>query len=347
MTSTAADDDAIAHYRALLQARTDLAEAVCVTYVHGVDEDTMIRAFGGDPADTARLSLAGLYREQADYHFTAIPHAVLVTTVGDWLIGIEPNGYQGSRPEVLRAASAGGTALSVYWNVNAVNQFAYARHGRTLASFDMMFPDDREGAEPAVLDAYLDGLPFDDDTWEAGLVLAERISGVRLTAALLDGTFRRAVLRPVPQDLVPEALVGHPALDEPFVREVLAAPTVDKLPAITRYLAEMVARAAEIDDAPEVRAALAALASGVPAEPALRERVQDLADRYEKEAAANPELLRRFHAVLGIAGALDPDPATASFEVYWRAGYSLRDQDDVARKTVLGRCRSRALAPNG
>lgn len=56
------------------------------------------------------------------------------------------------------------------------------------------------------------------EAYAAGLTLAERVTGVRLTGALPGGIHRRAVPRPVPQDLVPESMIGHPALDEPCVR---------------------------------------------------------------------------------------------------------------------------------
>jgi hypothetical protein len=170
------------------------------------------------------------------------------------------------------------------------------------------------------------------------------VTGVRLTGALLDGTFRRAVVRPVPQDLVPEGVVGHPALDEPFVRAVLAAPTVDKLPGISRYLAEAMARETGLGDVPEVRAALDALRAGTPPDPALRQRVQDLAERYRQGMREGRETLDRVHAALGIAAALDPDPIRGSFEVHGAAGYALRTRDYRVQHAVLGRCRDHAVS---
>jgi len=235
----------------------------------GIDEDAMVRAFGGDPSATALRSIAELAEELAPYHYSEVPHAVLVTRVGDRLIGVEPNGFQGSRPEAARGVSG--------------------RHR------------------------------------------AERV-----------------LERAVPQDLVPESLVDHPALGEPFIREVLANPTADKLPAITRYLAGVVARDAGIDDVPEVRVALAALGTQAPSDPALRQRLFDLATSYEQTVGEGRETLVRLHAAQGIAGALGrPDPARASFEVYWHGGYSLRDGDDRIRNTVLGRCLKRAATFSG
>jgi hypothetical protein len=206
-------------------------------------------------------------------------------------------------------------------------------------------PEDRRGAAPDALGAHLDDLPFGygGDAYAAGLALAERVTGVRLTGALLDGTFRRAVLRPVREDLVPEGVVGHPALDEPFVHAVLAAPTVDKIPGINRYLAEAIARDAGVEDVPEVRAALDALRAGRP-DPTLRQRVQDLVERYRQGLRERAESLDRLHAVCAIAAALDPDPIKGSAELLSEAVYALRTWDYRVQHAVLGRCRDRAVS---
>jgi hypothetical protein len=337
--------DLIEYYRQFLADRWDIREAVCISYVQGIDEAAMIRAFGGDPADTAPRSAREAGEELAGFRYDTVPPVLLVAPAGKWLIGVEYNGFQGSRPEVLRGASAGGTAVSVYWNVNGTNRFTYATNGRTAVGFDMNRPDDQFGAEPDAVADHLDDLPFGygGDAYAAGLALAERITGVRLTGAVLDGTFRRAVLRWVGEDLVPEGVVGHPALDEPFVRAVLAEPTVDKIPGINRYLAEAVARDAGITDVPEVRAALDALRAGT-SDPALRQGVQDLVERYRQGVREGRESLERVHAASGVAAALDPDPVKGGNELFSVAVYALRTWDYRVQHAVLGRCRDRAVS---
>jgi hypothetical protein len=336
----------IAYYQNLLAGTwRGINDALCLTYVQGINEDTTIRAFGGDPASASMRSLPQVAEELSRCHYSEIPYLVLVKPFGDWLIGLEPNGFQGSRPEVLRAASTAGTAVSVYWNVNHTNRFAYATKGQTQLGFDMHRPTDRHGANQNVLDAQLNGLPFGaGNSWAAGLTLAERVTGVRLPADLLDGEFRRAELRPVPQDLVHEGMEADPALEDPFIRRMLAAPTADKLPEITRYIAEVVAQSNGIADLSPVRAALDALAGDERPKPPLRDQVLALAKRYESEARAGRETLDRVHAARAIAAALNPDPAMASAEMLSWAGYCVRDHDDRVRLTVLGRCRDRAVA---
>lgn len=331
--------DAIEYYRQFLVDRWDIREAVCISYVHGIDEDMMIRAFGGDPVDTASRSARDVGDELAGLRYDQTPPVLLVAPVDEWLIGVEYNGFQGSRSEVLRGASAGGTAVSVYWNVNGTNRFTYATGGRTTVGFDMHRPEDRYGAAPDALAAELDGLEFGygGDAYADGLALAERVTGVRLTGTLLDGTYRRAVLRPVPQDLVPEAIVGHPALEEPFVRAVLAAPTADKIPAINRYLVEAIASDTGIEDVPEIRAAIDALRAHR-SDSALRQRVQDLAERYQQGVREGRESLNRVHAALGVAAALDPDPIKGSGQVFGMASYVLRTPAYRVQSIVLRQC---------
>ncbi|MFI7425385.1 DUF6461 domain-containing protein [Micromonospora sp. NPDC049836] len=342
-------DDTLAHYGQFLDRHQGFAQAACVTYAQGVDEDAFIRAFGGDPADTASRSLRELDAELAPYHYNQIPCALLVTRVGDWLVGIEENGFQGSRPEVLRGASAGGAAVSVYWNVNGTNRFAYHVAGRRAVGFDMYHPEERWGGDPdALLDDMAD-LTF-DAPWASGLVLAERVSGVRLDDATLAGVFRRVFLTPVPEDLVPEGVEDRAALDDPFVRSVLAEPTVERLPEITRFLAHLVARDTGVQEDPLARAALAVLdarAHGrtVAVDGLLAQRLTTRADDLlaESRRERDRNAFRRMHAMLGLRDALHDDLAEAAFRIYWSGGYALGDADASLVNSVLGRCRDRAL----
>ena len=75
-----------------------------------------------------------------------------VRDLGSWLLVVEVNGWQGSRPEVLRRVSAGGRAVSAYWNVNLTTRFSYAVDGRVLTAFEVMSPDRRHGADPDCLE---------------------------------------------------------------------------------------------------------------------------------------------------------------------------------------------------
>lgn len=334
-------DADVAYYQDLLAGPWEgLAEAACLTYARGIDENAMISAFGGDPTNAPLRSLDDVGEELMGYHYSEVPYVLAVTSADDWLIALEINGFQGSRPEVLRAASAGGTAVSVFWNVEGDNSFECATHGRTRVGFDMARPDDQHGAEPGALDEHFAGLPFgyDPDAWAAGLALAERVTKLRLPATLLDRQFRCAFLTEVPEDLVHEGLVGNPALDDPFIRAILAEPTADKLPAITRYLADTIARESGTADLPAIKAALATLPVGGRPNPELRQSLLALAEHFQRDQ----QPLDRVHAALGIAAALGSDPAKAASELHFHAGYCVHNQDDRVRLTVLYQCLRRA-----
>lgn len=63
---------------------------------------------------------------------------------------VEVNGFQGSRPEVLRSvskASTDGVAASAFWNVNGMVIFTCARRGKVIASIDLstLDVDDEDG----------------------------------------------------------------------------------------------------------------------------------------------------------------------------------------------------------
>ena len=343
---------AIEHYRRLLARYPGLAQAMCVTYAEAIDEDSFIRAFGGDPAATATRTLEAPGAELNDYRYDNVPYTVLVTRVGDWLVGLEDNGFQGSRPEVLRGASANGRAVSVYWNVNGTNRFTYNVSGSCVVGFDMFSTHQRWGRAPDALVDQLGGLSFDEPglLWPVGLALAERVTGVRLDEEILSRGFRRAFLDEIEQDLVPEVIEDDPALADPFVRWVVAEPTVDKLPAIARFLAHLVAADAEVDAEPVVREALEVLderAAGrpAPADTALVRRLTALADDLQAASRLGPnrDAFRRMHAVRAIIGSLRDDPADAAFQVSWSGGYSIRDRSTSLINNVLGRCRDRAI----
>jgi hypothetical protein len=353
-------DDVIAHYRDLLAAEPAVAEALCLTWAQGRDQDGFIRAFGGDPAARGHLTLAEAAAEQVSAGHDRAPAVLLVAPAGDWVVGLEVNGFQGSRPEVLRAASAGGRALSVYWNVNGANRVGYAVRGPRLVSFEATRPQERLGRDPHALDRELAGLPFGGQWRAAALALAERVTGIRLDRAWLGGRYRRAVLRPVPGDLIPAGFEDDPALDDPEISAILAAPTADKLPRITGYVAGMLVRDANLDDLPVASRVLAAVRAGAGADPGLGAEVAALADEYRREVHGSPRLaglapdaaaelsqllFRQMHALKGLAGALDPDPARAAWETCWAAGYALTAWPDRLRLAVLERCMNRATRP--
>lgn len=87
---------------------TVFRDGACVTLVAPADGGGVVGGFGGDLAGARRTSLAEIEMPSVDEPLVA------VRDLGSWLLVVEVNGWQGSRPEVLRRVSAGGRAVSTY-----------------------------------------------------------------------------------------------------------------------------------------------------------------------------------------------------------------------------------------
>jgi Family of unknown function (DUF6461) len=118
---------------------------------------------------------------------------VQVDALDDWTMLVEPNGWVASTPETLADLSLGGTAINVFWNVNAAMQFGLARDGALVRLFDpLLYEDSREA------------LPEERELeWGVGhprasaLALVERLTGIRIDRDWLLGRGRLSYLVPL------------------------------------------------------------------------------------------------------------------------------------------------------
>jgi hypothetical protein len=183
---------------------TELRDGACVTLVAPADAGGVVRGFGGDLGGARRASLAEIGMPSVD------EPGVAVRDLGSWLLVVEVNGWQGSRPEVLRRISAGGRAVSAYWNVNLTTRFSYAVDGRVLTAFEVMSPDRRHGADPDCLEEARAGLPWETGEWvPLMLALASRVTGLRVEPGWFNGDF--AVMPVTPVDDDPASMIYPPA----------------------------------------------------------------------------------------------------------------------------------------
>jgi Family of unknown function (DUF6461) len=179
-----------------------LGQAFCLTFVRDADALAVLRRFGVDPA-TLR-SVAGI-AEAAGGPFDPI---IVAGRLDGWVFVLEDNGFQGSRAEVLRAVSAGTEAVSVFTNVNGNTRFGHAVGGLVRTEFDPCSPARRWGSDPDALVPLmrLVGLPDAEDSgWfsdglGAALRLADRITGVHLSAERLSGPLSSGRLVPLLSD---------------------------------------------------------------------------------------------------------------------------------------------------
>ncbi|MBU2670351.1 hypothetical protein KOI35_43305 [Actinoplanes bogorensis] len=159
--------------------RSSLVEAATVTVVTGSTREQVLRAFGADPA---RPQPFGDIQRELDEEFDyGVGPWVTVLETGGAVLVVEFNGYEGAESRVLEAASSGGRAASMYWNVNAVTRHSFAERGRLLATFEHPEEEDL----PPEVSAALAGLDFErmGEFAERGLVGVERFTGHGITQA--------------------------------------------------------------------------------------------------------------------------------------------------------------------
>jgi hypothetical protein len=153
-----------------------LDDAACVTVVVGKDSAGVLAAFNADASLSVPIDDSDGYVDGRVY--------VSVLDVPGAVIALEYNGFQGSLPEVLGAASSDGRAASMFWNVNDDNAFSCAAGGETLASVDMYDAEDPEATDelPEDLTALFAGAGASDaDLHATGLAMVEEFTGIRVT----------------------------------------------------------------------------------------------------------------------------------------------------------------------
>ncbi len=121
-------------------------------------------------------------------------------TLGDWTIVVELNGFRATNRELLSLLSEGGEAVVIYRNVNALSSFQYARGGQIVREFDPLGDASHDAAFRLPEE---EGISFPGDNGElhpmkGAFSLAERLTGIRLSAADLENADQRIAvgLRP-------------------------------------------------------------------------------------------------------------------------------------------------------
>ena len=169
---------------------SDGVDALTITLVRGPDLRAAGEAFRLQEG-TERLATFEEAWDSWEWEDTA-EFPVMVGERDGWLVFVEPNGWGGAQDEVLGPLSRAGTAVSVYWNVNAVVRFSLARDGEVVRSFDPSGPVAPEpSGDPLPEEADLDSGDPDAGPWHLALELLERVTGVELDADwLLESRWR-------------------------------------------------------------------------------------------------------------------------------------------------------------
>lgn len=247
----------------------------CVTFVRGISEDQVFKAFGANP-DEAVVRRLGEPLDATE----AIPSPVVrVGRAGDWVIAIE-DGWstpQGVRPEVLRRVSSGGAAVAVYEDIGKLNhEFGYAADGDVIAALTTCMPPHWSGSDPGWFESFARdlSLAYDPDgsgeptNLESVLLLAESAFGLSLTQADLDRPLRCARVLPVMADLP----LRPPAdqvyrIGDPVIDALLKWSDPQALAAVAAIRIRRLMAATGLDAYPELAEAVETALAGEPRQP--------------------------------------------------------------------------------
>ncbi|MGW3288324.1 DUF6461 domain-containing protein [Streptomyces sp. NPDC001002] len=195
-------------YAWLRERHAGLREAYCITLADGIAPADLLSAVGGTGHGTRITGVAGLFEPSFDcWERTGGAELfVAVAALGDWALMVEVNGYLGVSSSAIRTVSAGRTVVSHHRNVDAVDHFLWLADGELLLHFEPLFPHRRDGsgADSHLVAMRESGFQLDPDQesdhqhTEAAFALAERITGIRLTAELLDSLEFVAAPAPAP-----------------------------------------------------------------------------------------------------------------------------------------------------
>ncbi|MEV0352038.1 DUF6461 domain-containing protein [Nonomuraea sp. NPDC050680] len=233
-------EDDFDHYRTLVSVW--FSDPTCLTWSELTGLDEVARAFGADLAAAEHMSVEDAQVEQYNADIPGVLPILVAGTIGSWTLIVEPNGCEGARPEVLRALSARGRAVSVLLDSEQGDRLGYAAAGELKAVRTTASPSARSGRLPGDADAIIDSADAEDlfARRAAALLVTEHITGERLTEQWLlsDGLTRLLVEDPLPDDIVPERYRDHHVLDDPEIRAIIDEPSPGKVARI-RYLMVM------------------------------------------------------------------------------------------------------------
>nr|WP_237025320.1 DUF6461 domain-containing protein [Mycolicibacterium sp. CBMA 213] len=179
--------------------RPGWAQAHCVTLVSDITAKGIISSLHANTVDSVRG--IDVLHDRTTEGWTAgddLSSALIGVTQIDrtWALIAEINGFVGVTERLMGPMSPGRTIVSHFSNINAVHRFNWWHDGQLLVDFDLLFPAERFGADPAALlgdlgevGLRLDANPDDIariDLSAAGFALAQRITNVTCTPALFE-----------------------------------------------------------------------------------------------------------------------------------------------------------------
>jgi len=180
-----------------------LGEIFCLTFVKDVDETEALRRMGG-LADTFGARKLEELRGEAESFDAGYPQGAAALRVGAWTVVIEADGSEGSDRDLMAAVSRGTQAVVVQRHNYASHTIGHTVDGELLVYYNSDWPEGSWVTPPdhlltAVREAGLEPRPVyeaDISPPTAGLMFANRVTGVSLTVPMLAEPLPSAHLEP-------------------------------------------------------------------------------------------------------------------------------------------------------
>ncbi|MGX6600927.1 DUF6461 domain-containing protein [Micromonosporaceae bacterium Da 78-11] len=187
-----------------------LSEVYALTWVRDRSPEDVVVALGARPLGRHTWPVDGW----VDLPGSTRDEAVLaVTPIAGWAVVVEDMSANTVDEAMVKRLSAGTRLVTTYYNFEADGYFVLADDGVVQVDFDPSYPISRTGGKPDLLLADMRAVGLDlsgrnldpaDPAYRdvpylaAALALAERITGIRLTAELLHTSTYLAAAVPDP-----------------------------------------------------------------------------------------------------------------------------------------------------
>ncbi|MEU8002516.1 DUF6461 domain-containing protein [Catellatospora sp. NPDC049111] len=333
-------DDVVAYYRQFLSELSWYAEGLSWTVIQPVGEpvteDVVLGRLRG-----RRVDLTGIDFPHVNDFRPGMPDeskVAYLTQAGPAVVMLQPNGFEGARPEVLRRLSDGAQVHNVDWTINGNGGVSYAVYGKVLAWVDKNDPGRRHGEQPEVLDADLEGLRDARRRWDAGdlagvdfdaeaMALVERRTGVRLDVGWVDGleeSDQAVVIGDVPSDPTPPGRLGY--RDADLDARLRSAPEPARRAALVLVARALVGRFT-FSDPEAVAATVDSIGRGVPLAPDMRTRM------FHSQATGDGDTRSAVHGLYA-ATAPPGSPGDEPLDLVNAATYAIPDEWPRLRQAI-------------
>ncbi|MEV6864868.1 DUF6461 domain-containing protein [Streptosporangium subroseum] len=177
-----------------------LAEAYSFIFVRGLTPEQLVARMGGRAEDFSWTTSGESINAGAHYDYK--PEFVSVAAVGDWAFVTQHNSWLGADDKFIVPLSVGTRLVSLYrLDIKGLEDFRWVEDGEIRFGFWA-----QEGYSEEVPDELVETMKrIDHDYGEdhelyrgPGLVLIERLTGIKLTPQILEGPYLSGVISKPP-----------------------------------------------------------------------------------------------------------------------------------------------------